>query len=127
MGGDGPVFGFSDTWQRVINTGTTVVTFLMVFLIQSTQNRDSEAMQVKLDETRIHRRHGDTETHGLSLPQTQFASSGGPAIVSSTTTLAARRAGNVSRRSGGVTIVVTSTMITAAEKTSRPMIAWVRP
>ena len=46
----GPVFGFSDTWQLVINTGTTVVTFLMVFLIQSTQNRDAEAMQVKLDE-----------------------------------------------------------------------------
>jgi len=46
----GPSFGFSDTWQLVINTGTTIVTFLMVFLIQSTQNRDSEAMQVKLDE-----------------------------------------------------------------------------
>jgi low affinity Fe/Cu permease len=46
----GPLFGFSDTWQLVINTGTTIITFLMVFLIQSTQNRDSEAMQVKLDE-----------------------------------------------------------------------------
>jgi low affinity Fe/Cu permease len=46
----GPLFGFSDTWQLVINTGTTIVTFLMVFLIQSTQNRDSEAVQVKLDE-----------------------------------------------------------------------------
>jgi len=46
----GPVFGFSDTWQLVINTGTTVVTFLMVFLIQNTQNRDTEAVQVKLDE-----------------------------------------------------------------------------
>jgi low affinity Fe/Cu permease len=46
----GPLFGFSDTWQLVINTGTTIVTFLMVFLIQSTQNRDTEAMQVKLDE-----------------------------------------------------------------------------
>jgi low affinity Fe/Cu permease len=46
----GPVFGFSDTWQLVINTGTTIVTFLMVFLIQSTQNRDTEALQVKLDE-----------------------------------------------------------------------------
>jgi low affinity Fe/Cu permease len=46
----GPLFRFSDTWQLVINTGTTIVTFLMVFLIQSTQNRDSEAMQVKLDE-----------------------------------------------------------------------------
>jgi low affinity Fe/Cu permease len=46
----GPMFGFSDTWQLVINTGTTIVTFLMVFLIQATQNRDAEAMQVKLDE-----------------------------------------------------------------------------
>ena len=46
----GPVFHFSDTWQLVINTGTTIVTFLMVFLIQATQNRDSEAIQVKLDE-----------------------------------------------------------------------------
>jgi low affinity Fe/Cu permease len=46
----GPYYGFSDTWQLVINTGTTIVTFLMVFLIQSTQNRDTEAIQVKLDE-----------------------------------------------------------------------------
>jgi len=46
----GPLFGFSDTWQLVINTGTTIVTFLMVFLIQHTQNRDTEALQVKLDE-----------------------------------------------------------------------------
>ena len=46
----GPLFRFSDTWQLVINTATTVVTFLMVFLIQNTQNRDSEAVQVKLDE-----------------------------------------------------------------------------
>ncbi len=46
----GPMFGFSDTWQLVINTGTTIVTFLMVFLIQNTQNRDSEAVQIKLDE-----------------------------------------------------------------------------
>lgn len=46
----GPLFGFSDTWQLIINTGTTIVTFLMVFLIQNTQNRDSEAIQVKLDE-----------------------------------------------------------------------------
>ena len=46
----GPLFGFSDTWQLVINTGTTVVTFLMVFLIQNTQNRDSEALQIKIDE-----------------------------------------------------------------------------
>ena len=46
----GPIFGFSDTWQLVINTSTTIDTFLMVFLIQNTQNRDSEAVQVKLDE-----------------------------------------------------------------------------
>lgn len=46
----GPLFGFSDTWQLVINTATTIVTFLMVFLIQHTQNRDTEALQVKLDE-----------------------------------------------------------------------------
>ena len=46
----GPIFHFSDTWQLVINTGTTIVTFLMVFLIQNTQNRDSEAIHVKLDE-----------------------------------------------------------------------------
>jgi low affinity Fe/Cu permease len=46
----GPLFGFSDTWQLVINTGTTIITFLMVFLIQHTQNRDAEAIQVKLDE-----------------------------------------------------------------------------
>ena len=46
----GPLFGFSDTWQLVINTGTTIVTFLMVFLIQNTQNRDTEALQIKLEE-----------------------------------------------------------------------------
>ena len=46
----GPLFGFSDTWQLVINTFTTIVTFLMVFLIQNTQNRDAEAMHIKLDE-----------------------------------------------------------------------------
>jgi low affinity Fe/Cu permease len=46
----GPIFGFSDTWQLVINTGTTIVTFLMVFLIQNTQNRDAKAVHLKLDE-----------------------------------------------------------------------------
>jgi low affinity Fe/Cu permease len=46
----GPVFGFSNTWQLVINTATTIVTFLMVFVIQNTQNRDGEAVQIKLDE-----------------------------------------------------------------------------
>src|SRR6478609_3606449 len=48
--GCGPLFGFSETWQLVINTGTTIVTFLMVFLLQSTQNRDGAAIQAKLDE-----------------------------------------------------------------------------
>src|SRR4051812_18081698 len=46
----GPLFSFSDTWQLIINTGTTIITFLMVFLIQNTQNRDSQAVHVKLDE-----------------------------------------------------------------------------
>jgi len=46
----GPIFGYSDTWQLVINTATTIITFLMVFLIQNTQNRDTEAIQIKLDE-----------------------------------------------------------------------------
>lgn len=49
-GTSGPLFGFSDTWQLVINTSTTIVTFLMVFLIQNTQNRDARAMHLKLDE-----------------------------------------------------------------------------
>ncbi len=46
----GPMFGYSDTWQLIINTGTTIITFLMVFLIQNTQNRDSTALQAKIDE-----------------------------------------------------------------------------
>jgi low affinity Fe/Cu permease len=49
-GVSGPIFGFSDTWQLVVNTGTTIITFLMVFLIQNSQNRDAGAMQAKLDE-----------------------------------------------------------------------------
>ncbi len=53
----GPIFNYSDTWQLIINTGTTIVTFLMVFVIQNTQNRDGKAMQLKLDEL-IHTSRG---------------------------------------------------------------------
>ncbi|KRB86499.1 hypothetical protein ASE00_07310 [Sphingomonas sp. Root710] len=49
-GASGPIFGFSDTWQLIVNTTTTIITFLMVFLIQNAQNRDAAAMQAKLDE-----------------------------------------------------------------------------
>jgi low affinity Fe/Cu permease len=55
----GPLFGLSDTWQLVINTGTTIVTFLMVFLIQNTQNRDSRSIHVKLDELILYTRGAD--------------------------------------------------------------------
>lgn len=61
----GPLFGFSDTWQLVINTGTTIVTFLMVFLIQNTQNRDTEAIHLKLDE--LIRSHRPAKNSYISL------------------------------------------------------------
>ncbi len=61
----GPVFGFSDTWQLVINTGTTIVTFLMVFLIQNTQNRDAAAMHAKMDELIYAVRKADSRFIGI--------------------------------------------------------------
>jgi low affinity Fe/Cu permease len=61
----GPLFGFSDTWQLVINTGTTIVTFLMVFLIQATQNRDTLALQLKLDELIIATNNARNEVAGI--------------------------------------------------------------
>ena len=67
----GPLFGYSDTWQLVINTGTTIITFVMVFLIQSTQNRDSEAVQVKLDE--IIRAIGHARNELLDLEELEDA------------------------------------------------------
>jgi low affinity Fe/Cu permease len=60
----GPIFGYSDTWQLVINTGTTIVTFLMVFLIQHSQNRDATAFQVKLDELIVAMRGASNEIAG---------------------------------------------------------------
>lgn len=61
----GPYFGYSDTWQLVINTGTTIVTFLMVFLIQATQNRDTSALQLKLDELILASNNARNEIAGI--------------------------------------------------------------
>jgi low affinity Fe/Cu permease len=69
----GPLFGFSDTWQLVINTGTTIVTFLMVFLIQNTQNRDAKAIHLKLDELLVASRHAHTSLAALEdLPDDEL-------------------------------------------------------
>ena len=70
----GPLFGYSDTWQLVINTGTTIVTFLMVFLIQNSQNRDAAAMQAKLDELLRAVRNARAQFIGIEhLTDTQIA------------------------------------------------------
>jgi len=60
----GPVFGFSETWQLVVNTATTIVTFLMVFVLQHTQNQDGEAVQAKLDELILAMKHADNRLIG---------------------------------------------------------------
>jgi low affinity Fe/Cu permease len=65
LGYHGSLFGFSDTWQLVINTGTTIVTFLMVFLIQATQNRDTLALQLKLDELILATKHASNRIAGI--------------------------------------------------------------
>jgi hypothetical protein len=77
-GASGPLFGYSDIWQLVINTGTTIITFLMVFLIQKTQNRDTETIHLKLDELirvtkgarnmMLDLEHMDDESRWLDLP-----------------------------------------------------------
>jgi low affinity Fe/Cu permease len=61
----GPIFGYSDTWQLVINTGTTIITFLMVFLIQNTQTRDTMALQLKLDELILATKEARNELAGI--------------------------------------------------------------
>lgn len=68
----GPLFQYSDTWQLVINTGTTVITFLMVFLIQNTQNRDSEALQVKIDEL-LPKIYANTATRRVRVTRLRFS------------------------------------------------------
>jgi low affinity Fe/Cu permease len=64
-GATGPIFDYSDTWQLIINTGTTIVTFLMVFIIQNTQNRDGAALQAKLDE--LIRSHAEAQNRFIGI------------------------------------------------------------
>lgn len=90
----GPLFGFSDTWQLVINTGTTIVTFLIVFLIQNTQNRDAEAIHVKLDELiRSHK-----TAHNALLDLEDLEEEELDRIRSSYEELAAKARGEIKRR-----------------------------
>lgn len=83
----GPIFHFSNTWQLVINTGTTIITFLMVFLIQNTQNRDSKAMQIKLDELIRATRASDTyiDIENLSDEELEWLSNQFKSIHTNTT------------------------------------------
>src|SRR5947209_20621941 len=93
----GPFFGWSDTWQLVINTGTTIVTFLMVFVIQNTQNRDTEAIQLKLDElirVNVAARNSlmsleekpESEVEEVKTAFVQLAATGGPAAEATAST-----------------------------------------
>jgi low affinity Fe/Cu permease len=94
----GPIFGFGDTWQLVINTGTTIITFLMVFLIQNSQNRDTEALQIKLDEL-INALHGTNEAL-LDLEQLDEKELDKIRKVYLAKATDARRAGRDERRKG---------------------------
>jgi low affinity Fe/Cu permease len=77
----GPLFGFSDTWQLVINTGTTIVTFLMVFLIQATQNRDTMALQLKLDELILATKDARNQIAGIEeAPDTEIEKAKGEVL-----------------------------------------------
>jgi low affinity Fe/Cu permease len=78
----GPLFGFSDTWQLVINTGTTIVTFLMVFLIQATQNRDTMALQLKLDELILATKGARNQIAGIEeAPDTEIEKAKGEVLA----------------------------------------------
>lgn len=112
----GPIFGFSDTWQLVINTGTTIVTFLMVFVIQNTQNRDAKAIQLKLDELILGVKGARTglvaleemDDEGLEALQKQFnhlraehdVPSAAPHVEAVTREKSTRRGGNNRKRPG---------------------------